>query len=142
MSVSCHVDRALLGRPLDLYDVAHFDPQLGSQLERMWAALQAHHRSHGQQATPAPSAAAASGHQPRPSSTAGSWAEAAAAAPPPEGPPVLIDGMPVEDLCITFTLPGGVVAGRLCACTFTLPGEVVAGRLCACSLHCYGGVPA
>ena len=34
--------RALLGRPLDMYDVARFDPQLGSQLERLWAALMAH----------------------------------------------------------------------------------------------------
>jgi hypothetical protein len=33
--------RAVMGKPLDLYDVARFDPQLGAQLEKMWAALQA-----------------------------------------------------------------------------------------------------
>jgi E3 ubiquitin-protein ligase TRIP12 len=61
--------RAVLGKPLDLYDVAEVDPGLGASLERLARAAAAH--------------AAAGG----------------------DGP-LMVDGCLVDDLCLTFTLPG------------------------------------
>jgi E3 ubiquitin-protein ligase TRIP12 len=61
--------RAVLGKPLDLYDVAEVDPGLGASLERLARAAAAH------------AAAGVDG-------------------------PLLVDGCLVDDLCLTFTLPG------------------------------------
>lgn len=66
----------MLGKHVDLLDVSSFDPQLGHTLERMRAALAAH-TSHTSH-TPS---GAANGE-------------------------LKIDGVPVSDLCLTFTLPG------------------------------------
>lgn len=63
--------RAVLGRPLDLYDVAEVDPGLGASLERLARAAAAHAAGGG------------------------------------DGP-LMVDGCLVDDLCLTFTLPGGV----------------------------------
>ncbi|KAG2490174.1 hypothetical protein HYH03_011304 [Edaphochlamys debaryana] len=65
-----HVFYALaLGTPLDLWDIARFDPGLGATLERLQGALAAHRAAGG----------------------AG---------------PLQVDGVALEDLCITFVLPG------------------------------------
>jgi E3 ubiquitin-protein ligase TRIP12 len=61
--------RAVLGRPLDLYDVAEVDPGLGASLERLAHAAAAHAAGGG------------------------------------DGP-LMVDGCLVDDLCLTFTLPG------------------------------------
>ena len=66
----------MLGKHVDLLDVSSFDPQLGHTLERMRAAL-ANHTCH-------------TSHTP--SGTA-------------KGE-LMVDGVPVSDLCLTFTLPG------------------------------------
>eukprot|EP00798_Chlamydomonas_sp_ICE-L_P007521 gene7521-668_t len=62
---------AAMGRPVNLYDVSSFDPQLGSVLERLTASLRVHKAAGAKSRTPA-----------------------------------TLDGVPVEDLSLTFTLPG------------------------------------
>uniref|UniRef100_A0A7S3VMY1 HECT-type E3 ubiquitin transferase n=1 Tax=Dunaliella tertiolecta TaxID=3047 RepID=A0A7S3VMY1_DUNTE len=101
--------RALLGRPLDLYDIARFDPQLGSQLERLWAALMAHRHARSA-AGVSPSTGCKSSSTMRRSGSGGKARSSkdgsdAAAAEEALGP-VRIDGVAVDDLCLTFTLPG------------------------------------
>lgn len=64
--------KAVLGKRVDLLDIATFDPQLGHTLERMQASLAQHQVSH---TTTSP-------------------------------PPLTVDGVPLADLCLTFTLPG------------------------------------
>mmetsp|Transcript_11522 Transcript_11522/g.28178 ORF Transcript_11522/g.28178 Transcript_11522/m.28178 type:complete len:2013 (-) Transcript_11522:941-6979(-) len=96
--------RAALGSPLDLYDIAKFDPQLGAQLEKMWGALRAAQRA--QQPASKESGGSASG---RGSGGRGRGSGGKAGSQQQQkGAPlsVSIDGVAVEDLCLSFTLPG------------------------------------
>ncbi|GAX77476.1 hypothetical protein CEUSTIGMA_g4920.t1 [Chlamydomonas eustigma] len=68
--------RALLGKGLGLHDISRFDPQLGSTLERLTLALAASRTA---------------------TSSTGKGAS---------HPEILLDGVPLSDLCLTFTLPG------------------------------------
>jgi len=68
--------RALLGKRLALHDISRFDPQLGSTLERLTQAL------------------------------AASRAAASTVVKGAGSPEILLDGVPLSDLCLTFTLPG------------------------------------
>jgi E3 ubiquitin-protein ligase TRIP12 len=61
--------RAVMGQPLDLYDVSEVDPGLGASLERLARSAAAHAAAGGQG-------------------------------------PLMVDGCLVDDLCLTFTLPG------------------------------------
>lgn len=72
-----------MGRPVDLYDVRKVDAALGATLEKL-------------------AAAAAGG-----SSSGGASKGAAAAVP------MLVDGCPLEDLCLSFVLPGKHATGRM-----------------------------
>lgn len=115
----CVFHRAVLGVPLDMYDIATFDPGLGKQLHKLWTALIAARRNAMDVDTPAPAppqpapapAPAAKGRGKRGASAKAAAAAAAAAtvapaAPARPAPPVVIDGVPIEDMCLTFTLPG------------------------------------
>ncbi|KAJ9527361.1 hypothetical protein QJQ45_025630 [Haematococcus lacustris] len=147
--------RAVLGKPLDMFDISRFDPQLGTQLEKLWAALQAITPPTPTQTAPQSAAAAegpvsptkrsgsagrrgcnrsgsagrnrsratspctsptrpgaAAGEEPqaphakqRGAGISGEVAAGRGASPALLGP-VLVDGVAVDDLCITFTLPG------------------------------------
>lgn len=69
--------RAALGKPLDINDVSRIDPHLGRSLEKMTEALRCYRE-----------------------------ALKATAGPSEEPPVLLVDGIQLSDLCLSFTLPG------------------------------------
>ena len=72
----CCVCRAALGQPLDLYDIRRVDAAVGATLEKLHIA----HKAYQQQ-------------------TASNKGLASLM-------PMLVDGCPIDELCLTFELPG------------------------------------